>query len=834
MRTNPGNNGPPDDRTAEERVIVVFQPGPNRPALFKNRRRDDNISTSNLVAWTAQDLDNSTILPPGSQLQHRTGMVKVVFPPKLLPLHHPLNPHPYANLTFATTAEYVAHLTSQVPKGQRRAGLYLESEDGLARNHWMVLAGSSYSISVPPPECILRLMQDMGATKAELPTRFRALIHPADLRFLANQVYTTWEHLENIGFNFHPAPAPQAVLRKIKARFRIKAPVTPLQHHIIIVLEAVILPPEMSWNDTLHTQLATPHTPTFNLWQNSTPIPWLDTYPTVSGYFSAKNPVPAVHETKPNPTATLSEYNQRRIAFEFIRQAARANHHARLQDHYEWLRPPTGPPPHVNAPVLFLPPFPAPPPESPAHLNITDSDEDDPSVEIVSDILTQHNSDPATPVPTSTHESPVPSTSHPLQYLEFPMKTSADPVKPKPDPGNKPTARLRGIVVTARGKYDKGPASNYPHLAKSFQDTLPDLTRSQAETLARLTMASTARNTCATQASVQRTILKLFPDRPTLFTTTKPGDQLVILSRLIEAGYKPTTAAAYIKSYDGIVATNGGFLHPKLPQFKRAMAGLRNLCHNPTAALADKKRKAYSLEALDLVTQLGVHLMRRKGWTSHKIALYRATILTLFYGRLRSSEALGTNNHSCDLYTSLLAGDVIISEKPDRALLLLRSAKYQEEQGALVAIPSLNRTNCPVRALRKYAKHRARLTSNQQLPFFLTEDRWTHGAGSPQAQAGVYTTHKFRKDTKAVVRELIKAKPRLKQSMSYLVTHSLRSGIPTELQDQDIPAEIRLQLGRWHSSAHHLYQKNASAAANTATIVEKHVNIMAQTTGERD
>ena len=49
-----------------------------------------------------------------------------------------------------------------------------------------------------------------------------------DIRFLISRVYTPWEDLENIRFNFHPAAAPQTVLNRIRARFHLWVPNSPV------------------------------------------------------------------------------------------------------------------------------------------------------------------------------------------------------------------------------------------------------------------------------------------------------------------------------------------------------------------------------------------------------------------------------------------------------------------------------------------------------------------------------------------------------------------------------------------------------------------------------
>ena len=56
------------------------------------------------------------------------------------------------------------------------------------------------------------------------------------------------------------------------------------------------------------------------------------------------------------------------------------------------------------------------------------------------------------------------------------------------------------------------------------------------------------------------------------------------------------------------------------------------------------------------------------------------------------------------------------------------------------------------------------------------------------------------------------------------------TGIPTELQQiPDLPEEIKLLLGRWHSSAHQIYAKSIAEANKAALIVQQSVIKLAQT-----
>ena len=124
--------------------------------------------------------------------------------------------------------------------------------------------------------------------------------------------------------------------------------------------------------------------------------------------------------------------------------------------------------------------------------------------------------------------------------------------------------------------------------------------------------------------------------------------------------------------------------------------------------------------------------------------------------------------------------------------------------------------------MTRYLKLRQELVTDNTMPLLMTDFLWKQGDSKPVSGApGIYTKHRFRKDTKAAVKLLVAEHPNLGEVMSYLITHSLRSGIPTEMQIiDDVPEEIRLQLGRWHSSAHTLYMKNLQQAAKTAKYME--------------
>ena len=61
----------------------------------------------------------------------------------------------------------------------------------------------------------------------------------------------------------------------------------------------------------------------------------------------------------------------------------------------------------------------------------------------------------------------------------------------------------------------------------------------------------------------------------------------------------------------------------------------------------------------------------------------------------------------------------------------------------------------------------------------------------------------------------------MKEAYDWLVVHSLRSGLPTELQSlSEIPENIVKMLGRWHSSCFSLYQKSKVEADQASLVLQ--------------
>ena len=115
----------------------------------------------------------------------------------------------------------------------------------------------------------------------------------------------------------------------------------------------------------------------------------------------------------------------------------------------------------------------------------------------------------------------------------------------------------------------------------------------------------------------------------------------------------------------------------------------------------------------------------------------------------------------------------------------------------VVVVAQGNKKTCPVRALQRYLILRtARVSSNTSLPVFMTEFLHVAGSSAPCRQSpGFYTQSRYRKDVETAVKQLTESRPNLKPVFKWLVVHSLRSGLPTTLQDiEDLPEDVQKEI----------------------------------------
>ena len=77
----------------------------------------------------------------------------------------------------------------------------------------------------------------------------------------------------------------------------------------------------------------------------------------------------------------------------------------------------------------------------------------------------------------------------------------------------------------------------------------------------------------------------------------------------------------------------------------------------------------------------------------------------------------------------------------------------------------------------------------------MTENLWVAGRMKPdKSTPGFYTNSRFRKDVNTAVDEIVKYYPQMAEVCRWLVLHSFRSGVMTEMQKfADLPEEIEQQ-----------------------------------------
>ena len=776
MPLNPGNLGPPDDSPWSEPTVITFPslspyPGVHRFGFGTEDRQE--------VYVTNPLLSNSGMYPLSLDRRHT---VKVWAPSGL----EPMDNLPGHDTVWNSFEQYRSHLKA-VNGNNKTAGIFINTERGRCVDYRIAITGKIRKLTVPIPDAIVDLMRLNGCST--FPTHLNGMINPNNIRFQTSRNFTDWMNLEQLGLNAVKTQIPNPVLERIHARFAMKSP-TNKNFQLHLTAEFVVTPRDLAPNgltDNLKDVMDSSGLRTLEIWTDRETYTWDETFPILTGKFNNRTPVPVCREKYPETDIKPSQWTLHRICYDiFLRSRAGAKHES-LQASMNWFYNSDRTYVHDLSPVLIIPQVPQPPPGY-----------EYPTRELPGDINGPYDGSQLRTRP-----------NHPAYQMQFPRfdqdrpgrnnpeagqssHQAADDTTPPADPGKSPSY----IIMNARGKYQSN--RDCSGLIERFTELVPDIPESEAALLAKIMQASIADRTAKTQASIKNSIQKLFPNRPDMFRSNKPGDEIKIIAKMKAAQYKNRTIISYVSNYERIVLNSGGTVHPRLPETKHLMKGLANLDHNPAEDISKPARKAYSLESLQLVGIKGVHNMKTSNkWDEYRSSLFRAVIFTLFFGRLRTAEALGTTNKECNLLTNLLASDVVFDTNKttgecDSVRLHLRSAKYKEKTGAIVVIPALNRPYCPVKALIKYMKFRETITNDQQLPLFLTNKLWSKGDSKPENKPGIYTQSRFSRDTKAAIKLLVQQHPALSEVTEHLHNHSLRAGIPTALQLYDnIPEEIR-------------------------------------------
>ena len=120
----------------------------------------------------------------------------------------------------------------------------------------------------------------------------------------------------------------------------------------------------------------------------------------------------------------------------------------------------------------------------------------------------------------------------------------------------------------------------------------------------------------------------------------------------------------------------------------------------------------------------------------------------------------------------------------------------------MVVIPRLHgKRYCPVRCMLQYLKLRTNIVQNEEisnnLPLLLTEHLWSPGSyKADKTQPGFYTKARFSRDNTAAIKMLAEHIPSVVAFTETLKVHSLRAGIPTEMQRfKNVPQELQRSIG---------------------------------------
>ena len=582
---------------------------------------------------------------------------------------------------------------------RRLAGILVTTVNGTMDHYRVVMAGLEYRTSVLSPEPITELLLSTNIITAGDSVRWSVIIRPQDILFEPNKVFSEWLPLHKAGIQAMNILIPENVLSRIFVRFRLSN-----RDHLVtavkLEVEGFIIPraPTERGKNSMRSDfkhlLDTAAAPSFIFWQHQTTTRWDITYPPLPGKFLTRWPVPAIREINPACTTRPNEFQARRLTHDIFCQASGGHCLPHLESFEEWITDPNRKYYINRTPTLIIPllntspedvgdsdDFPNPDSQSPSD---TGGGQQMTLTPLMAQLLNTWDIREKVASYSGGHLDAMDHKPLPLpeRNSETVGSTPLPAINRAPDrrhaEGKHPGLKLQ---LTAKGKH--GANRDKTGLSAKFLEDNPGISQQEADILAAVTQAGISDNTARTHKSMRKMIQNLFPDRPDIFSNNQPGDQLLIISRMLANKYKPKTVLSYISNYDRLVLDAGGTYHPKPPALPKLMTGLRNMDHNPAAHLAAPSRTAYSIHSLQLVAIKGADLMQQAGkWSAFRVALFRATCVLLFFGRLRSAEALMTNHASADILSSLLLKDVVFSQDKSGATshvtLWLRHAKFQE------------------------------------------------------------------------------------------------------------------------------------------------------------
>ena len=289
-------------------------------------------------------------------------------------------------------------------------------------------------------------------------------------------------------------------------------------------------------------------------------------------------------------------------------------------------------------------------------------------------------------------------------------------------------------------------------------------------------------------------------------TNPQEGDRAIILSRLAKTNLKNKTALQYLKTYETALNLNGKTAPPTSAVFRRMKTALLKNSVNPVDDIVAQHRKAYSLDSLRLASSAFAAMANRGFWSSLKAQQFHTILVLAFWGRFRMGEILPTANNNVIREETLLLLDVKFHTDADNKQFLriwLRKEKaVSGPAGNIIEIPKLPKSLadiCAYRAMKSYVEMAKTYGLDTLDPLFTRPDHTS------------MTGARFKKGVDFAIAQYL---PNNKELYADLKNHSLRSGIPTMCQENDlhIDEDILKLLGRWSSPAYKAYMKSFEGA----------------------
>ena len=297
-------------------------------------------------------------------------------------------------------------------------------------------------------------------------------------------------------------------------------------------------------------------------------------------------------------------------------------------------------------------------------------------------------------------------------------------------------------------------------------------------------------------------------------TNPQEGDRAIILSRLAKTKLKNKTAIQYLKTYETALNLNGKTAPPTSAVFRRMKTALLKNSVNPVDDIVAQHRKAYSLDSLRLASSAFAAMANRGFWSSLKAQQFHTILVLAFWGRFRMGEILPTANNNVIREETLLLLDVKFHTDADNKLFLriwLRKEKaVSGPAGNVIEIPKLPKhlaDICAYRAMKSYVEMAKTYGLDTLDPLFTRPDHTS------------MTGARFKKGVDFAIAQYL---PNNKELYADLKNHSLRSGIPTMCQENDIhiDEDILKLLGRWSSPAYKAYMKSFEGALKARKYME--------------